>query len=547
MIHPHDRADVLLIQPPIEDFYLTRKRTFPYGLACLAGVLKAEGFKVALLDALSVPKTRTLVLPVAMTYLLPFYGRPDTSPFGLFHRFQHFGYSYGHIGKAAKASGAFLVGISSLFTPYAEQALKTAQAVKENHPGCKIVMGGHHPTVWPRAVMAHPAVDFAVRGEGEAVIARLARVLKSGTDLAAIPGLVYRKPDGQLHCPAPVIGEHLDQLPLPARDLIPQRFYHRGGQATLTLTASRGCPLHCSYCSVGAGSYLRYRKRSVAHVLKELDSALKQGALGFIDLEDENLSLDKAWFLALLQGIRERFGNDGPELRAMNGLFPPSLDLETIKAMQAAGFKTLNLSLGTTSCAQLQRFQRTDGRAAFDKVLGWAEKHDLSAVGYVIAGAPFQSARQSLADLIHLARRRVLAGLSIFYPAAGSKDYDLCHRLGILPASHGLTGATALPVAHATSRMEAVTLLRLARLLNFMKQMVDCRMPLPAPAMAEKRVANPKDRVETGLRLLSWFLKDGRLRGVTLDGEVYCHRVSESLTREFCSSLSQGVLRGSGM
>ena len=29
-------VDILLIQPPIRDFYLTAKLTMPYGLACIA-------------------------------------------------------------------------------------------------------------------------------------------------------------------------------------------------------------------------------------------------------------------------------------------------------------------------------------------------------------------------------------------------------------------------------------------------------------------------------------------------------------------------------
>ena len=44
--------DILLIQPPIRDFYLTAKRTIPYGLACIAAALIKSGFSVEILDAL---------------------------------------------------------------------------------------------------------------------------------------------------------------------------------------------------------------------------------------------------------------------------------------------------------------------------------------------------------------------------------------------------------------------------------------------------------------------------------------------------------------
>ena len=65
------------------------------------------------------------------------------------------------------------------------------------------------------------------------------------------------------------------------------------------MVASRGCPLRCSYCSLGSGSTvaLPYRRRSVGSVLAELRHELAAREVSFIDFEDENLSLDRAWFL----------------------------------------------------------------------------------------------------------------------------------------------------------------------------------------------------------------------------------------------------------
>lgn len=141
---------ILLIQPPIRDFYLTRKRTIPYGLASIAASLITHGFEVAILDGLATDKTRILELPAEMVYLREFYHRADTSPFSLFYHYRHFGYSYQHIGQEAKRSGAFLVGISSLFTPYAQEAFEVATAVKKALPGSHIVLGDTIPPPVPR-------------------------------------------------------------------------------------------------------------------------------------------------------------------------------------------------------------------------------------------------------------------------------------------------------------------------------------------------------------------------------------------------------------
>ena len=111
------KYDILLVQPPIRDFYLTTKRTIPYGLASIAANLKAAGFSVQILDALATRQSRTLSLPIEMAYLQAYYNRPDRSPFALFHHYKHFGYSYDTIGQWVKAARPLLVGISSLLRP----------------------------------------------------------------------------------------------------------------------------------------------------------------------------------------------------------------------------------------------------------------------------------------------------------------------------------------------------------------------------------------------------------------------------------------------
>ena len=230
----------------------------------------------------------------------------------------------------------------------------------------------------------------------------------------------------------------------------------------------------------------------------------------------------------------------------MNGLYPPSLDEEVIRAMQAAGFRTLNLSLGSTSTEQLKRFNRSDVRAAFDRALKLAEDYGLNAVGYVICAAPFQSAEDSISDLLYLAQRRVLAGVSIFYPAPGSKDFELCKNIGILPDHFSCMRSSALPVAHTTGRQEAVTVLRLARILNFMKLNLDKGKYIAADATpGDMRINNPADRMETSRRLLSKFLHDGKIRGVTPEGEVFEHLISEKLANAFLTGLAAIDLRGS--
>ena len=333
-----------------------------------------------------------------------------------------------------------------------------------------------------------------------------------------------------------------EEFPIPDLELVDRRFYRRMGRASAVVVAGRGCPLGCSYCAVGGAAWLPHRLRPVDHVLSEIEAAVGRGA-GFVDFEDENLSLDRGWFLSLLDGLVARFGERALELRAMNGLYPPSLDAEAVAAMARAGFTALNLSLGSTDPAQLRRFRRPDVRPGFDRALALAERHGLAAVGYIVVGAPHQSAPASVDDLLWLAERRVLAGVSVFYPAPGSRDYETCRELGLLPAAFGRMRSTALPVAHTTTRLESATLLRLGRILNFMKQLIDRGLPLPSPQAAAGAI-DPGDRLAAGRALLGWFLADGQVRGITPEGEVYAHAVAPRLVDRFLEGLRNRPVRG---
>jgi radical SAM superfamily enzyme YgiQ (UPF0313 family) len=535
-------TDILLIQPPIRDFYLTAKRTIPYGLSSMAAVLIEEGFSVDILDGLATSRSRIIDTPPEMNHLHEYYGELDLSPFGLFHHYKHFGYDFDHLGSLAKHSNADLIGISSLFTPYADEAIRLAECVRACCPESHIVLGGHHPTVLPESVMNSSAVDFVIRGDGEVSLPLLAKALINGSALEAIPGIVFRKKDGSIHINPSARLKNPDAVPLPAVHLLKHQFYRRKKKGAMVIAATRGCPMACSYCCLRQSPY---RKRGVQSIMDEIQAARKLFDVGFIDFEDENLSLDRHWFLQLLTELHKRFDGCGMELRAMNGLYPPSLDEEIIYAMQKTGFKTLNLSLGSTSPSQLERFDRNDATTAFNDALSWTEKWGLEAVGYIIAGGPFQSAEDSISDLLFLAQKRVLVGLSIFYPAPGSPDYELCKTHALLPDTYSLLRASALPLSHTTSRTESITLLRLARILNFIKRLIDRGQKIPPPAPIDGTVKiKYKDRVKAGRLLLQWFLYDGQIRGLGAGGEVLTHKIAPQLTDHFIKGLNQIRIRG---
>ncbi|MEA2061613.1 MAG: hypothetical protein U9P10_14130 [Thermodesulfobacteriota bacterium] len=206
---------------------------------------------------------------------------------------------------------------------------------------------------------------------------------------------------------------------------------------------------------------------------------------------------------------------------------------------------SINLSLGSNAKDQLKRFNRPDVRKAFMRALLLAEHHHMQSVSYIIAGAPGQDSLESLSDLIFLAEMPTLAGMSIFYPAPGSLDYQVCREKNLLPDSFLMMRSTALPISHTTTRRESITLLRLSRIVNFMKFLVDTKIPIPGPEPWTKHCPlDAGDRIKTGKSLLSGFLFDGNIRGITRDNQVFIHLQDKDLTRIFIEKIKQTRIKG---
>jgi hypothetical protein len=124
-------------------------------------------------------------------------------------------------------------------------------------------------------------------------------------------------------------------------------------------------------------------------------------------------------------------------------------------------------------------------------------------------------------------------------------DYDLSGRLGILPEHLSLMRSSALPLSHTTSRIESVTLMRLGRLLNFMKSLTDQGIDFETEAAGDlNKNLSLENRQETGIRFLQMFLTDGKIRGITPDGRIYEHEVSLDLTRRFRDVLRSIKIKG---
>ena len=212
---------ILLIQPPIRDFYQTTIRTQPIGLAYLAASIKKHGHEVEILDC-QTEKKRSTPIPSELFYLQDFYPFNDRSSFKLYTGYYHFGMGWEEIRKKIENSNADVFGISSSFTPYHGEALEIARIIKEWDRSKIVVMGGAHVSCDPEGVLRSPFVDYIVLGEGEIRFPLLLKQIKRGGigGVEEIDGIGYQV-DGEIRInPLQTFIQNLDTLPHPARKLL---------------------------------------------------------------------------------------------------------------------------------------------------------------------------------------------------------------------------------------------------------------------------------------------------------------------------------------
>jgi tRNA A37 methylthiotransferase MiaB len=473
---------ILLIQPPIQDFYQTSIRTLPIGLAYLAASLKNEGHEVEILDCQTETK-KSIPIPAELSYLKDFYPCNDRSPFKLYSGYYHFGMGWEEIGQRIRDSKADVFGISSSFTPYHGKALEIARIIKEWDSRRIVVMGGAHVSCDPEGVLQSPSVDYVVLGEGEARFPLLLEQIGKGRakNIAGIDGIGYRKV-GTIRnrneeiriSPLRNFIQDLDSLPPPARELLdPDRYRLRKKRSTMIIT-SRGCPHGCAYCSGHLVMGAPFRTRTPGAILKEMIGCQEQYGIESFDIEDDNFTFDQERAKRFMKLIIETFGERKIELSAMNGISFASLDGELLKLMKKAGFHTINLSYVSTDPSTKERMRRPKTTTKFDKILEKAEEVGLHVIAYAILGMPGQTIEEMVDTLIYLMGNKVLIGPSIYYPTPGTSLFETCNKEGILPPHPVQWRSSAFPIeTNEFNRVDLLTLFRLARVINFIKGKMD--------------------------------------------------------------------------
>ena len=260
---------VLLINPPT--FQEGKPSIPPLGLAYIAGVIRQSHFHVDVID-LDLEREK-----------------------------------FENLGSIIETIAPDILGIGAL-TLQVENAYTIANIVKEKLSKTLIVIGGPHPSSLPEQTLREASgnIDIVVIGEGEYTFLDIVK----GKNLEDIQGIIYQK-KGTIYKndPSPPISD-LDQLPMPARDLLPLTKYKGWGplkkQPTTHLISSRGCPFDCIFCSEKSVFGNRHRKRSPERIVDEIEYLVNTYGMEELAFYDDLFTLNKKHVLNICREIQTR-------------------------------------------------------------------------------------------------------------------------------------------------------------------------------------------------------------------------------------------------
>jgi len=494
---------VLLIQPPVQDFYDTDVRLQPIGLCYLKAAVKKHlpEVDVIIKDYHGGCGRHTVAIPKELRYLTDYYPVADKSPFSTFHQYYHFGRAFDEIEAEIADIRPDVVGISSLFTPYYREVLEVAARVKKDVP---VVVGGSHASAVPESLLSSVNIDYVIRGEGEKALVEFLRFLQGHRQLEDVANLAYKK-NGEFHFNP--IGDNYppEELPFPDFSDSSSATYTLAGKPMTFMITSRSCPHKCSFCSVHTTFGHNYRRRSLENVLEEIELRYQSG-YRVIDFEDDNLTYYKSTFKDLCRRLIDRFPNREMEFVAMNGISYLSVDDELLELMFQAGFSHLNLALVSSDTTVRETTKRPHTLEFYLRVVRKAHELGFKIVSYQILGLPNESLDSMIQTLAFNARLPVLLGASPFYRTPAS---PIARGLDLTEADYVKARLTAMAVETDEFRREDIyTLFITTRIINFLKG-----LPLRSSADLRELLnqATNDHRTSIGFQLLRLLRETNRL------------------------------------
>ena len=359
------------------------------------------------------------------------------------------------------------VGLTSIFSLQETMVLHCCRLIKKHFPEKILFCGGVNARA-RHNIFLDAGFDIVCTSESELTIKKIMKVYRSGsTDWSSVPKILFKKDNKVINTAH--LGDiiwNLDELPMPAWDLLPNERYWEirrphGGHFKddeelkyVSMMTSLGCPFACSYCHIAhetKGSMSdeigRFRIKSDERVLEELVHLRDVIGAKQVFVEDDSIFGMKRRAIKMLKKII----GVGLEILDVNGVNVIHLtkkgkpDIEVIELLAAAGFRDIVLPFESANhrivkkwCSNKWKVEDFDVKNLVKEI----KRVGMRVAANYMVGFPDETEKE-IKETIDFAKQNMSYGLDasnffLVMPLPGTPMFDEVMRNGQLPKDYNI-------------------------------------------------------------------------------------------------------------
>lgn len=270
--------------------------------------------------------------------------------------------------------------------------------------------------------------DYIIVGEAEQTLLELMQDLKAGKrpDLSLINGLVIYENSMILKSKPRSVLKNLDELPLPAWDLLDIRPYRntwikRHGYFSINMVTTRGCPYKCNWCAKPVYGN-RYNSHSPEKIVLQIKDLQQKFGFSHVWFADDIFGLKPGWISEFNRYVQLQKVKISFKIQSRADLL---LENETIKSLSESGCK--EAWMGAESGSQ-KILDAMDKGITINQILEAThllKKYSIKPCFFLQFGYPgekMEDINKTMKMLEALNPHDI--GISVSYPLPGTRFYE---------------------------------------------------------------------------------------------------------------------------
>ena len=268
--------------------------------------------------------------------------------------------------------------------------------------------------------------DVVIKGEGEVTLLELINSLTKGNPIDSIKGIAFKNGEEITITPKRPVLVDLDQLPMPAWDLVDIAEYQsiwksRNKIPYLNIASTRGCPYKCNWCAKPIYGKI-YNSRSTHRVVDEIEYHVNNHNVNHFWMCDDIFGLKPGWVQEFRDELKRRNLKIKFKIQSRADLL---LKEDNIERLVEAGLDEAWIGAESGSQQILDAMEKgTTIKQIYDSTRLLKQKG--VRVGFFIQYGYLGETMDDIKLTIKLIRKLMpdSLGISVSYPLPGTKFYE---------------------------------------------------------------------------------------------------------------------------